>query len=60
MEELLKKQQQDFIEEILPTPEPVTTTSVEVNPYTTDLIILVAGIVVLGSAYKIWLKYGKK
>ncbi len=56
MEELLKKQQQDFIEEILPTPEPVTTTSVEVNPYTTDLIILVAGIVVLGSAYKLWLK----
>ncbi len=59
MEELLKKQQQDFIEEILPTPEPVTTT-VEVNPYTTDLIILVVGIVALGSAYKLWLKYGKK
>ena len=58
MEELLKKQQQDFIEEILPTPEPVTTT--EVNPYTTDLIIIVVGIVVLGSAYKLWLKYGKK
>ena len=60
MEELLKKQQQDFIEEILPTPEPVATTSVEVNPYTTDLIILVVGIVVLGSLYKLWLKYGKK
>ena len=60
MEELLKKQQQDFIEEYLPTPEPVTTTEVEVNPYTTDLIIIVVGIVVLGSAYKLWLKYGKK
>ena len=58
MEELLKKQQQDFIEEILPVPEPVTTT--EVNPYTTDLIVIVVGIVVLGSAYKLWLKYGKK
>jgi len=58
MEELLKKQQQDFIEEILPAPAPVTTT--EVNPYTTDLIVIVVSIVVLGSAYKLWLKYGKK
>ena len=60
MEELLKKQQQDFIEQILPTPEPVTTSSVEVNPYKSDVIILVVGIVVLGSLYKLWLKYGKK
>ena len=60
MEELLKKQQQDFLEEILPAPEPVITTEVEVNPYTTDLIVIVVGIVVLGSAYKLWLKYGKK
>ena len=60
MEELLKKQQQDFIEEILPAPAPVTTETVEVNPYTTDLIVVVVGIIVLGSAYKLWLKYGKK
>ena len=60
MEELLKKQQQDFIEQILPTPEPVTTPSVEVNSYESDVIILVVGIVVLGSLYKLWLKYGKK
>ena len=60
MEELLKKQQQDFIEQILPTPEPVTTSSVEVNSYKSDVIILVVGIVVLGSLYKLWLKYGKK
>jgi len=60
MEELLKKQQQDFLEEILPAPEPVITTEVEVNPYTTDLIVIVVGIVVLGSAYKLWLKFGKK
>ena len=58
MEELLKKQQQDFIEQILPTPEPVAT--VEVNSYKSDVIILVVGIVVLGSLYKLWLKYGKK
>ena len=58
MEELLKKQQQDFIEQILPTPDPVTT--VEVNSYKSDVIILVVGIVVLGSLYKLWLKYGKK
>ena len=60
MEELLQEKQDQLIEEYLPAPEPVTTTSVEVNPYTTDLIIIVVGIVVLGSAYKLWLKYGKK
>ena len=60
MEELLQKKQDQLIGEYLPAPEPVTTTSVEVNPYTTDLIIIVVGIVVLGSAYKLWLKYGKK
>ena len=48
MEELLQKKQDQLIEEYLPAPEPVTTTSVEVNPYTTDLIIIVVGIVVLG------------
>ena len=60
MEELLKKQQQDFIEEILPVPVPEPVTTTEVNPYTTDLIVIVVGIVVLGSAYKLWLKFGKK
>ena len=58
IEELLKTQQQDFIEQILPTPEPVTT--VEGNSYKSDVIILVVRIVVLGSLYKLWLKYGKK
>jgi len=59
MEELIQKQKQQLIEEYLPAPEPVTTIA-EVNPYTTDLIVIVVGIAVLGSVYKLWLLYGKK
>ncbi len=42
------------VQEALPLPEP------ESNGYGTDVGILIAGIIILATLYKLWLKYGKK
>ena len=42
------------VQEALPLPEP------ESNNYGTDVGIVIAGIIILATLYKLWLKYGKK
>jgi len=42
------------VQEALPLPE------AESNGYGTDVGILIAGIIILATLYKLWLKYGKK
>ena len=42
------------VQEALPLPEP------ESNGSLTDVGIVVAGVIVLASLYKFWLRYGKK
>ena len=42
------------VEQVVPIPEP------EPNGYGKDVGIVIVGIVVAASLYKLWLKYGKK
>jgi len=42
------------VQEALPLPEP------ESNGYGKDVGIVIAGIIILATLYKLWLKYGKK
>tara|TARA_R100001594_G_scaffold40941_1_gene72923 strand:- start:395 stop:583 length:189 start_codon:yes stop_codon:yes gene_type:complete len=42
------------VQEVLPLPEP------ESNGYGKDIGIVIVGIIVAASLYKLWLKYGKK
>ena len=42
------------VKEALPLPEP------EPNGYGKDVGIVVAGIIILATLYKLWLRYGKK
>ena len=41
-------------------PSPLPPAEPEPKGYGTDVAIVIVGVLVLGSLYKLWLKYGKK